>query len=137
LAAGCIVIAAGGGGIPVIQNKAGELRELRGAYAVIDKDRASSLLAAQLKLDLLLISTGIEQVALDFNTPQQRFVGEMSTAEAEQYLAEGHFAPGSMRPKIEAVINFVRQTGKPALITDPNNLDRALRRETGTWITRQ
>ena len=137
LAAGCIVIAAGGGGIPVIQNKAGELRELRGAYAVIDKDRASSLLAAQLKLDLLLISTGIEQVALDFNTPQQRFVGEMSTAEAEQYLAEGHFAPGSMRPKIEAVINFVRQTGKPALITDPNNLDRALRRETGTWFTRQ
>jgi carbamate kinase len=136
LAAGCVVIAAGGGGIPVVQNKAGELRELRGAYAVIDKDRASSLLAAQLKLDLLLISTGIEQVALNFNTPQQRFVGEMSVAEAEQYMAEGHFAPGSMKPKIEAVVNFVRQTGSPALITDPNNLDKALRRETGTWFTR-
>lgn len=136
LAAGCVVIAAGGGGIPVVQNKAGELRELRGAYAVIDKDRASSLLAAQLKLDLLLISTGIEQVALNFNTPQQRFVSEMSVAEAEQYMAEGHFAPGSMKPKIEAVVNFVRQTGSPALITDPNNLDKALRRETGTWFTR-
>jgi carbamate kinase len=137
LAAGCIVIAAGGGGIPVVQNKAGELRELRGAYAVIDKDRASSLLAAQLNLDLLLISTGIEQVALHFNTPQQRFLSQMSVAEAEQYMAEGHFAPGSMRPKIEAVLNFTRQTGKPALITDPGNLDRALRRETGTWFTRQ
>lgn len=132
--AGSTVIAVGGGGIPVVQNPAGELRELKGVFAVIDKDRASSLLACQLKVDLFLVSTGVEYVALYYNTPQQINLGQLTVAEAEQYLAEGHFAPGSMAPKIQAAIRFVRETGNPALITNPPNLARALRHETGTWI---
>ncbi|MCA9990756.1 MAG: carbamate kinase [Ardenticatenaceae bacterium] len=132
--AGSTVIAVGGGGIPVVQNPAGELRELKGVYAVIDKDRASSLLACQLKVDLFLVSTGVEFVALYYNTPQQINLGQLTVAEAEQYLAEGHFAPGSMAPKIQAAIRFVRETGNPALITNPPNLARALRHESGTWI---
>ena len=132
--AGSTVIAVGGGGIPVVQNPAGELRELKGVYAVIDKDRASSLLACQLKVDLFLVSTGVEFVALYYNTPQQINLGQLTVAEAEQYLAQGHFAPGSMAPKIQAAIRFVRETGNPALITNPPNLARALRHESGTWI---
>src|SRR4051794_30912213 len=92
-----IVVAVGGGGIPVIRDQQGNLR---GTYAVIDKDRASSLLAQMLRADLLVISTGVEQVALNFNKPDQRFLTQMTLAEAEQYMAEGHFAPGSMLPKI-------------------------------------
>jgi carbamate kinase len=132
--AGSTVIAVGGGGIPVVQNPAGELRELKGVFAVIDKDRASSLLACQLKVDLFLVSTGVEYVALYYNTPQQINLGQLTVAEAEKYLAEGHFAPGSMAPKIQAAIRFVRETGNPALITNPPNLARALNHETGTWI---
>lgn len=97
--AGSTVIAVGGGGIPVVQNPAGELRELKGVYAVIDKDRASSLLACQLKVDLFLVSTGVEFVALYYNTPQQINLGQLTVAEAEQYLAEGHFAPAAWPPK--------------------------------------
>ncbi|MCI0397376.1 MAG: carbamate kinase [Chloroflexi bacterium] len=134
LAAGCIVAAVGGGGIPVVQNPSGELRELRGVYAVIDKDRASGLLACQLQVDLFLISTGVEKVAIHFNTPEQQNLSELTVGEAETYMAQGHFAAGSMQPKIEAVVDFVRETGNPALITDPPNIARALRRETGTWV---
>ncbi len=126
-----IVIAVGGGGIPVIRDQQGNLR---GTYAVIDKDRASSLLAQMLRADLLVISTGVERVALDFNKPTQRFLAQMTLAEAEQYMAEGHFAPGSMLPKIEAAVEFVRMGGPQAIITDPPNLARALRGETGTRI---
>ncbi|MCB8923197.1 MAG: carbamate kinase [Ardenticatenaceae bacterium] len=134
--AGDIVIAVGGGGIPVVQNPKGELRELSGVYAVIDKDRATALLAQQIGADLLLISTAVEQVALNFGKENETWLDNMTLAEAKQYLAEGtHFAKGSMAPKIEAVINFLETGGKKALITDPANIARALRGETGTFIT--
>ena len=126
-----LVIAVGGGGIPVVRDAQGNLK---GTYAVIDKDRASSLLAQMLRADLLVISTGVEQVALNFNKPDQRFLSQMTLAEAEQYIAEGHFAPGSMLPKIEAAVEFVRMGGPQAIITDPPNLTQALRGETGTRV---
>ena len=129
-----IVIAAGGGGIPVIQNDKGELRELQGIPAVIDKDRASGLLAAQLQVDLFLISTGVECVALHFNTPQQQQLRNTTVTDLQQYLRDGHFAPGSMAPKVEAVIDFIQQTGNEALITDPNHISQALAGATGTWV---
>ncbi|MBL8133879.1 MAG: carbamate kinase, partial [Anaerolineae bacterium] len=103
-------------------------------YAVIDKDRASSLLAQQLRADLLVISTGVEKVALNFNKPDQRLLDQMTLSEARQYIAEGHFAPGSMLPKIEAAVEFVGMGGPLAIITDPPNLARALRGETGTRV---
>ncbi len=130
--AGYVIVTCGGGGIPVVRNEQGELR---GTAAVIDKDRASSLLAQQLGADLFVISTAVEQVALDFNTPQQRNLDSMTLAEARQYLADGHFADGSMKPKIEAVIRFLENGGPRALVTDPPNIKRALQGETGTWIT--
>jgi carbamate kinase len=131
ISAGMTVIAVGGGGIPVIENEAGELV---GTAAVIDKDFASSLLAEELGADLLLISTAVEKVAIHFNTPQQRDLDEMTVAEAEQYIEEDHFAPGSMLPKVQACIRFLENGGQQALITDPPNLARALAGETGTWI---
>lgn len=133
--AGNIVIAVGGGGIPVVQNPKGELRELSGVFAVIDKDRASALLAQQIGADLLLISTAVEKVALNFGKPDEKWLDHMTLAEAKERLAEGkHFAKGSMAPKIEAVITFLEAGGKKALITDPANIARALRGETGTFI---
>ena len=131
---GCIVVAAGGGGIPVVQNQGGELRELSGAYAVIDKDWVSGLLARHLKVDLFLISTGVEWVAVNFNTPQQQNLSNVTPPQLQTYLDAGHFAPGSMRPKVEAVIDFVTQTGQPALITNPGNIAQALVGKTGTWV---
>jgi carbamate kinase len=131
ISAGMTVIAVGGGGIPVIENEAGELV---GTAAVIDKDFASSLLAGELGADLLLISTAVEKVAIHFNTPEQRDLDEMTVAEADQYIEEGHFAPGSMLPKVQACIRFLKNGGQQALITDPPNLARALAGETGTWI---
>ena len=133
---GWIVVAVGGGGIPVVRNSKGELRSV---YAVIDKDRASSLLASRIDADLFLISTGVEQVALHFGKPNQTLLHRMTEAEVERYMAEGHFAPGSMKPKIEACIRYLRQSTKPhaaAIITNPANLGRALRGETGTRIVR-
>lgn len=135
--AGDIVIAVGGGGIPVVQNRKGELRELSGVYAVIDKDRASALLAQKMGADLLLISTAVEKVALNFGKPNVQWLDRITLVEAKQYLEEGtHFAAGSMAPKIEAVVSFLENGGKEALITDPANIARALRGETGTFITR-
>lgn len=131
---GCIVIAVGGGGIPVIQNEQGELRQLQGVYAVIDKDLASSLLATTLRVDLFLISTAVEKVAVHFKTAQQRDLARVTAAELARYQDEGHFAPGSMQPKVEAALSFLRQGGEAALITNPSNIARALRHETGTWI---
>ena len=135
--AGGVVIAVGGGGIPVVENHKGELRETQGVMAVIDKDWASGLLAAHLEVDLLLISTGVPQVAIHFNTPQQKNLGEVTAVQLRQYLAEGHFAPGSMRPKVEAVLDFLDNGGKQALITSPAYIGQAMRKETGTWITRK
>ncbi len=131
---GFVVIAAGGGGIPVVADEAGDLT---GVPAVIDKDHASALLANDIGAELLLISTSIEQVALDFGTPNQRFVRELSLADAKRYLAEGrHFKAGSMKPKITAVIDFLESGGRQAIITTPPNIEAALSGDAGTHITR-
>ncbi|MBN2043865.1 MAG: carbamate kinase [Anaerolineales bacterium] len=131
---GFIVVASGGGGIPVVESEEGGLV---GIEAVIDKDFASALLAETIKADLLLISTAVEKVAINFNTPEVKWLDKMTIAEAKQYLAEGHFAPGSMKPKIEACIDFLEKGGEKALITDPENIPRALNGETGTWIVKE
>ncbi|GAB1421707.1 carbamate kinase [Anaerolineales bacterium] len=128
---GYVVIACGGGGIPVIRNEVGSLR---GVYAVIDKDRASSLLAQTLRADLFVISTGVEKVCLNFNKPDQKDLDEITLSEAMSYMNEGHFAAGSMLPKIEAAIDFVKNGGPRALITSPENLARAIRGEACTTI---
>jgi carbamate kinase len=130
--AGVIVITVGGGGIPVVDVGSGEYR---GTAAVIDKDFASSLLASEIKADLFLIATAVEKVAIYFGKPEQKWLDRITLAEARQYLAEGiHFAKGSMAPKIQAVIRYLEAGGKQALITNPENIGRALKGETGTWI---
>jgi carbamate kinase len=129
--AGFIVVSVGGGGIPVVADPDGALK---GVEAVIDKDFASSLMASSIGADLFLISTAVEQVALNYNKPDEKRLGRMTLAEAKGYLAEGHFAKGSMEPKIRAVIGFLERGGKEALITDPPNIRRALQGETGTRI---
>jgi carbamate kinase len=130
--AGVIVITVGGGGIPVIDKADGEYE---GTAAVIDKDYASSLLAREINADLFLISTAVEKVALNFGKPNQKWLDRISLAEAKKYLAEGiHFAKGSMAPKMQAIIWFLEAGGKQALITNPENIGRALKGETGTWI---
>jgi carbamate kinase len=130
--AGVIVITVGGGGIPVVDVGAGEYR---GTAAVIDKDFASSLLAQELKADLFLIATAVEKVALNYGKPDQQWVEKMTLGEAKQYLGAGsHFAKGSMAPKIQAISWYLEGGGKAALITNPENIGRALRGETGTWI---
>jgi carbamate kinase len=128
---GFVVIGVGGGGIPVIEDEHGDLI---GVEAVIDKDFASALLATSINADLLLISTAVEKVALNFNTPDQQWLDTVTLAEAKRYLDEGHFAPGSMKPKMEAIIGFLERGGKEALITDPPNIGRALGGETGTRL---
>ena len=130
--AGFIVVAVGGGGIPVIEDEQGLLQ---GTYAVIDKDRASSLLASDLKADLFLISTAVERVAINFNKPDQKNLDRMTLAEARQYYQAGHFLSGSMGPKIEAIIAFLEANpGGQGLITDPPHIVDALNGKTGTWI---
>ncbi len=127
-----VVISVGGGGIPVVADENGELT---GIAAVIDKDHACSLLANEIGAELLLITTAVEKVALDFGRPTQRWIDRLTLAEAKEYLAEGkHFLPGSMAPKIEAVVNFLERGGGTAIITDPENVERALVGETGTRI---
>jgi carbamate kinase len=133
LDAGTVVVAVGGGGIPVVADESGTLR---GAAAVIDKDLASALLASEIGADLFIISTAVEKVALEFGTPKQRWLDHLTLAEAKRYLAEGrHFAAGSMGPKIQAVVSYLERGGKEALITDPDSLERALAGQTGTRIT--
>jgi carbamate kinase len=130
--AGSTVIAVGGGGIPVIEEANGDYI---GTAAVIDKDYASSLLAQQINADLFLISTAVEKVAINFGKSDEKWLDSMTVSEAKQYLAEGtHFAKGSMAPKIQAIIWYMESGGKKALITNPENIGRALRGETGTWI---
>ncbi|MFI5338063.1 MAG: carbamate kinase, partial [Opitutales bacterium] len=132
-AGGYVVIAAGGGGIPVVADEKGLLS---GVAAVIDKDLASAVLAAQIGADQLVISTAVEQVCLNFGTPQQRSLDTMSLAEAKRYLAEGHFGAGSMRPKIEACIHFIEhRVGGTALITCPSGLAAALAGRAGTRVS--
>jgi carbamate kinase len=129
---GFIVVAVGGGGIPVIEDEHGMLQ---GTYAVIDKDRASSLLASELNADLFLISTAVDKVAINFNKPDQKWLDKMTLSEAKKLYADGHFLSGSMGPKIEAIIAFLEANphGK-ALVTRPQSIVDALDGKTGTWI---
>jgi carbamate kinase len=129
--AGIITITVGGGGIPVVRKNDGNLR---GVPAVIDKDYASALLAQSIDADLFLISTAVEHVYLNFGEADQKPIREMTVAEAKQYIEEGHFAAGSMLPKIRAIVWFLEEGGQEALITNPENIARALRGETGTRI---
>ncbi len=131
---GLCVITVGGGGIPVVANETGQLQ---GVAAVIDKDFASSLLANAIGAELLIISTAVEKVAINFGKPDQQWLDRMTLGEAKTYLEEGiHFAKGSMAPKIQACIWFLERGGKKAIITNPENIGRALAGETGTWIVR-
>src|SRR6266545_4877447 len=119
LDAGFVVVAVGGGGIAVVEDAAGQLS---GASAVIDKDRASSLLARRLGAELLVISTAVEKVCLHYGTPDQRALDSMTLAEAKRYMSEGHFKPGSMLPKVQAAVDFLEGGGREAIITDPRHL---------------
>jgi len=128
---GYVLVAVGGGGIPVVRDENGNLK---GVAAVIDKDYASSLLATSIDADLFLISTAVEKVYINYKKPNQQALDEITVAEAKKYLAEGHFAPGSMGPKVKAIIDFLEKGGKEAIITSPEGIPRSLRGETGTHI---
>ena len=130
LQSGCHVVTVGGGGIPVVKTEHG----LKGVDAVIDKDLASSLLAHQLDVGLFIISTEVEEVALNFGKPNQKPIKQMTVREAEQYVVEGHFAPGSMLPKIEAALRFLRGGGREVIITSPERLKDAVVSGRGTHI---
>ncbi len=132
LDAGFVVIAVGGGGVPVVRDVGGNLH---GVEAVIDKDPASALLAAEIGADLLVITTGVEKVALDWGKPEQRWVDRLTVEEAEQYLLEGgHFGAGSMAPKVRACIEYLERGGDEVIITNAESLERAIDGETGTRI---
>ncbi len=132
LESGCIVIACGGGGIPVIRSPDGSLK---GVEAVIDKDLASSLLARRLCAGIFVIATDVEKVCINFKKPGQVELDRMTVSEAKHYSQEGHFAPGSMKPKVKAALDFVEATGNKVIITSIDGLGPALRGETGTHIT--
>lgn len=133
LEAGEVVIASGGGGIPVVRHG----NHLKGVGAVIDKDFASCLLAQQLDADYLIILTAVEKVALRFGTPEETWLNDISVAEAEQYMAEGHFAPGSMLPKVQAGVEFAASgDGRTALITLLQKARDGVNGKTGTRITK-
>ncbi len=132
LADGFQVIAAGGGGVPVVRGKEG----LSCVDAVIDKDKTAALLATNLQAPLLVISTAVEQVMLNYGTTQEKALGRVSLQEIERYFQEGHFAPGSMGPKIEAAISFLKNGGKKVIITNPKNIGAALACGKGTQISR-
>jgi carbamate kinase len=131
LDAASVVIAAGGGGVPVVRGRDGQWR---GIEAVIDKDFASARLAAELHADVFIILTNVAQVSIDFGKPTQKAVDRLTVAEAEKHLAGGQFPPGSMGPKIEAAIQFVRATRKNVLITDVEHLREAVTGNAGTRI---
>lgn len=128
---GIIVIAAGGGGVPVVRRPDGDLR---GVEAVIDKDRASAVLAREIAADLLIFLTAVDYVYADYGQPGQRPLMTLTGAEARKYLEDGHFPPGSMGPKVESALDFLSRGGKRVLITRPENLAAALKGRTGTHI---
>lgn len=131
--AGFVVVTVGGGGIPVVRNEAGDLE---GVAAVIDKDLASEKLARDMDADALVILTAVEKVSINFKKPDQKDLDRMSAAEAKQYIKEGHFAPGSMLPKIEAALNFVEsKPGRVAIITSLDKAVDAIEGRAGTTIT--
>lgn len=132
--AGFSVVAVGGGGIPVIENSKGDIE---GVEAVIDKDLASALFASSIDADLLLISTEVEKVAINFNKPNVQWLDKLSMEDAKKYLAEGQFGKGSMEPKVKAVLYYLERGGKQALITNPENMLRALDGQTGTHFELQ
>jgi len=133
LESGYVVIAAGGGGIPVIRNEQGDLQ---GVEAVIDKDLGSSLLAKLLGADTFIISTAVDAAYLNFGKENQKPINHATIPEMKQYLTEGHFKPGSMKPKIEAIIQFLEGGGKKAIITSPDSLLKAIKEECGTTIVK-
>ena len=127
---GILVVACGGGGIPVTRSDDGALRS---AAAVIDKDRASALLAIELQADMLLIPTGVEQVAINFGTPKQKWLDTLDVEEAENLLNQGQFGVGSMGPKVEAMLTYLHgRPGGVGLITTPEAMGRAVRGAAGT-----
>jgi len=128
---GYVVISTGGGGIPVFRNHDGDLE---GVEAVIDKDRGSSLLARNLGADTFIISTAVDSVYLNFGKENQKAIPRATLSQIKGYLSEGHFKPGSMKPKIEAMIEFLEGGGKKAIITSPENLLKSFRGESGTTI---
>ena len=130
LARGTVVVACGGGGIPVVRRKGA----LEGIAAVIDKDLASSLLAARLRAERLVISTAVERVFLSYGKPQQRGLDRVSAREMQEYLAAGEFPSGSMGPKVEAALEFLAAGGKEVIITDPEHLGEAIEGRAGTTI---
>jgi carbamate kinase len=130
---GYVVVAVGGGGIPVIRNEQGEIE---GVEAVIDKDLASSLLARQLGADTFIISTSIDAAYLNFGKENQKPITQATLSEIKRYLTEGHFKAGSMKPKMEAVVQFLEGGGKKAVITSPENLLKAFRGKCGTTIVK-
>jgi len=130
---GSVIIAAGGGGIPVIVSQDGKYR---GVEAVIDKDLSAALLAIEIGAELLLISTAVEKIAIHFNKPNQAWLDHITLAEAEKYIKEGHFAPGSMLPKIQAAIHYLKNGGKKVVITSPSSIERAISGDTGTHLTK-
>ena len=130
--AGDLVIACGGGGIPVMRNG----NHLKGASAVIDKDFASCLLAKELDADFLIILTAVEKVAINFGTPEEQWLDHISTEEAKRYISEGHFAPGSMLPKVQAAVDFAAsKPGRQALITLLEKAKDGINGITGTRIS--
>jgi carbamate kinase len=131
LKAGCVVIAVGGGGIPVVEVEG----RLKGVEAVIDKDHASRLLANEIGAELLLISTAVERVSLHYGKPNETRLSALTVAEAKRYLAEKHFAAGSMGPKIQAAIDFIEGGGREVIITSPEHIGDALDGKTGTRVT--
>ncbi len=130
LAGDFTVVTVGGGGIPVVRNGT----SLKGVDAVIDKDLASSLLANELKADLLVISTGVEQVAVNFGKPDEKKLGEIKASELEKYFQEGHFPAGSMGPKVRCAIDFINKGGKRVIITSPEAMRRAISEGHGTHV---
>jgi carbamate kinase len=128
---GFMVVAVGGGGIPVIKDEAGMIK---GTAAVIDKDFASALLASNIGADVFVISTAVEKACLNFGKPDQKELDKVTAAELEKYCEEGHFKPGSMLPKCQAIIKFLKNGGKHAIITNPENLAKAVKGEAGTHV---
>jgi len=128
-----IVIAAGGGGIPVVKDKDGHFV---GKEAVIDKDLAAAMLAKDLNADLFVISTAVEKVCLNFGKPNQQSLDSITIDEAKEYISEGQFAPGSMLPKIEALVDFVSTTGNAAIVTNPANLYDSVYEGKGTRLVK-
>lgn len=132
--AGFLVVAVGGGGIPVVEEADGHIR---GVEAVIDKDFASALLATELGADMLCITTGVDRVAINFGRPDQRDLDVIDVEEARRHLADGQFPPGSMGPKVEAALQYLEAGGKDVLITSPDRLTEAIDGATGTRVTAQ